>query len=156
MWLVIVTTRIAMVQGGSLEALVYTSYAGEMRLGEADTDEGQKNQLDGAMGFPIYTLTIVSLLIQMLMTRRFRLWQKALCLALIVGLFFITFLTVSRVYILGLATMALLLICHVMRSKSKSTIFGVLLGCSVLILIASNYLTNYMDIVFNNYFLFNI
>lgn len=156
MWLVIVTTLIAMVcvfmvQGGSLEALVYTGYAGEMRLGEADTDEGQKNQLDGAMGFPIYTLTIVSLLIQMLMTRRFRLWQKALCLALIVGLFFITFLTVSRVYILGLATMALLLICHVMRSKSKSTIFGVLLGCSVLILIASNYLTNYMDIVFNNY-----
>ena len=156
MWLVIVTTLIAMVcvfmvQGGSLEALIYTSYAGEMRLGEADTDEGQKNQLDGAMGFPIYTLTIVSLLIQMLMTRRFRLWQKALCLALIVGLFFITFLTVSRVYILGLATMALLLICHVMRSKSKSAIFGVLLGCSVLILIASNYLTNYMDIVFNNY-----
>ena len=81
MWLVIVTTLIAMVcvfmvQGGSLEALVYTGYAGEMRLGEADTDEGQKNQLDGAMGFPIYTLTIVSLLIQMLMTRRFRLCKK--------------------------------------------------------------------------------
>ena len=47
--------------------------------------------------------------------------------------------------------MAMLLVCHVMRSKSKSAIFGVLLGCTVLILIASNYLTNYMDIVFNNY-----
>ena len=156
MWLVIATTLIAMVcvfmvQGGSLESFIYTSYAGEMRLGEANTDDGQRNQLGGAMGFPIYTLTIVSLLIQMLMTRRFRLWQKASCLALIIGSFFITFLTVSRVYILGLATMALLLICHVMRSKSKSAIFGVLLGCSVLFLIASNYLTNYMDIVFNNY-----
>lgn len=156
MWLVIATTLVAMacvfmVQGGSLESFIYTSYAGEMRLGEADTDEGQKNQLDGAMGFPIYTLTVVTLLIQMLMTRHFKLWKKALCIALIFGLFFITFLTVSRVYILGLATMVLLLFMHVMSSKSKSTIFGILLGCMVVVLIAFNYLANYMDIVFNNY-----
>lgn len=156
MWLVIATTIIGMicvfmVQGSSLESFIYTSYAGEMRLGEADTDEGQKNQLGGAMGFPIYTLTIITLLIQMLMTRHFKLWKKTFCIALIVGLFFITFLTVSRVYILGLSTMVLLLLMHVMSSKSKSTIFGVLIGCMVIVLIASNYLSNYIDIVFNNY-----
>lgn len=156
MWLVIATTLIGMVcvfmvQGGSLEAFIQTSYAGEMRLGEADTDEGQKNQLGGAMGFPIYTLTVVTLLIQMLMTRRFTLLQKSVSITLIIGLIFITFLTVSRVYILGLATLLVLLSFHVMKSKSNSAKFGILFGCVAVIVIASNYLTDYMDIVRENY-----
>lgn len=156
MWLVITTTLIAMVcvflvQGGSLEAFIYTSYAGEMRLGEANTDEGQKNQLDGAMGFPIYTITVVVLFIQMIMTRNFKLWQRALIIALIIGLFFITFLTVSRVYLLGLVTMALMLIMHIMRSSSKLAKVGVLFSGAFILWFATYYLSDYMDIVFGNY-----
>ena len=156
MWVIIVSTLIAMicvfmVQGGNIDAFLYTDYAGEIRLGEGSVDEGQKNQLGGAMGFPIYTLTIVTLLIQMLMTRKYKLWKKLSIIILIGVLFFITFLTVSRVYLLGLATMIVILALHLMRSRSTFAIVGFALTIIFIIGLASIYMSDYIDTVIFNY-----
>ena len=150
MWIVVATTLISMicifmVQGGSIDAFISASYVGKMRLGEADTDDGQKNQLGGAMGFPIYTIIIVSLLLQMLLTRKFKLWVKASIVSIIVILFFITFLTISRVYLLGLVTLSLLLVLHMSKSRSFSTVIGLLGGSMLLLVFASLYLDNYIN-----------
>lgn len=155
-WVIISTTLIAMVsifmvQGGDIDTFIYASYAGEIRLGEADVDDGQKNQLGGAMGFPIYTITIVSLSIQMLMTRKFKMWQKTAIVGLDLALFFVTFLTISRVYILGIITLALMLFLHMVKSRSLKTILCVLLGCMIIYVIASVYLPEYMDEIFDSY-----
>lgn len=155
-WTVIATTLIAMicvflVQGGDIDSFIYASYAGEMRLGEANVAEGQKNQLGGAMGFPIYTIIIISLSLQTLITHTFKLWQKILIIGLNMTLFFITFLTISRVYILGIITLAFLLLLHMIKSRSIKIIFSLLTGCLVLYCIASIYLPEYMDNVFNSY-----
>lgn len=156
MWIVVATTLISMicifmVQGGSIDAFISASYVGEMRLGEADTDDGQKNQLGGAMGFPIYTIIIVSLLLQMLLTRKFKLWVKASIVSIIVILFFITFLTISRVYLLGLVTLSLLLVLHMSKSRSFSTVIGLLGGSMLLLVFASLYLDNYINDIIDNY-----
>lgn len=156
MWIVILTSIIAMisvfiVQGGSLEAFINASYVGEMRLGEADVDDGQKNQLGGAMGFPIYTIIIISLFLQMLMTRSFKLWEKVSIIGIGTALFFITFLTISRVYILGLLTLIILLFLHILKSTSVKTVIGLLMGVGLIYVIASIYLPEYMDSIFNSY-----
>lgn len=155
-WIVIATTLISMicifmVQGGSLDTFLYASYAGEYRLGEADVDDGQKNQLGGAMGFPIYTIIIVSLSLQMLMTRQFKLWEKVLLIGLNIVLFFVTFLTISRVYILGLSTLVILLFLHMIKSRNLKTILGLSFGLIIVYIIASVYLPEYMDGIFNSY-----
>ena len=156
MWIVVLTSIIAMisvflVQGGSLDAFINASYAGEMRLGEADVDDCQKNQLGGAMGFPIYTIIVVSLFFQMLMTHSFKLWKKVSIIWLGTVLFFITFLTISRVYILGLLTLLLLLFLHMLKSKSVKTIIGLVVGAFIIYVIASVYLPEYMDNIFDSY-----
>lgn len=156
MWIVVLTLLIAMisifmVQGGSLDALIYASRVGDMRLGEADVDDGQKNQLGGAMGFPIYTIIIITLFLQMLMTHSFKLWQKLSIIVLGIALFFVTFLTVSRVYILGLSTLLLLLFMHMLMSKSIKTIIGLVMGVIIIYILASVYLPEYMDGIFDSY-----
>ena len=156
MWIVVATTLISMicifmVQGGNFDAFISASYVGEMRLGEADTEEGQKNQLGGAMGFPIYTIIIVSLLLQMLLTRKFKLWVKIFIVTIIVILFFVTFLTISRVYLLGLLTLSLLLVLHMSKSRSFSTLIGLFGGGLLLLVIASLYLDNYINDIIDNY-----
>ncbi len=156
MWIVICSSLIAMVsvflvQGGSLDAFLQASYSGEMRLGEADTDAGEKNQLDGAMGFPIYTLTVITLLLQMLMTRRYTFVVKLLFGVIMIGLLFITFLTVSRVYLLGLATLVLLLCFHVLKRRSLSTIMGGSLIFIFILVVSSDYLGGYLEVISSQY-----
>lgn len=156
MWLVIATTLVAlvsvfMVQGGNLDAFLHSSYAGEMRLGEAATDEGEKNQLGGAMGFTIFTMTIITLLVQMLLTRQYKLWKKLSILLLISTLFFITFLTVSRVYLLGLGTMIIILILHLLKSKSVYVLLTVFVGGLLLSIFAYLYMSDFWDTVMFNY-----
>lgn len=155
MWVVVLTSIIAMisvffVQGGSLDALIYASQVGDMRLGEADVDDGQKNQLGGAMGFPIYTIIIISLFLQMLMTHSLKIWQKVFIIGLGIALFFITFLTISRVYILGLSTLLVLMLLHILKSKSIK-IIGLFIGVFLIYTLASVYLPEYMDGVFDSY-----
>lgn len=155
-WIVIATSLISMiciflVQGGSLDTFLNASYAGEYRLGEADVDEGQKNQLGGAMGFPIYTMIIVSLSIQMLMIRQFKLWGKVLLVGLNIIIFFLTFLTISRVYILGLSTLMVLLFLHMVESRNLKRILGLTFGLIFVYIIAADYLPEYTDGIFESY-----
>jgi len=140
-WIVIISSIIAMcsifiVQGGSLSSFVFTGYAGEMRLGEADTDAGMKNQLDGAMGFPIYTITILTLFIQMFMTRKLELWKKLSIMSVSLGIFFITFLTISRVYLLGLGTLFLMMGYYILHRASFKTSVSIVLSLLLITFVA--------------------
>lgn len=130
-WLVICSSLIAMfsiflVQGGNLDSFINASYAGEMRLGEADVASGQKNQLDGAMGFPIYTITIITLIFQMLNYRNFQFYTKCFIIGIALIVFFITFLTLSRVYILGLLTMIIVLSIYYAKHFTIKNIISIL------------------------------
>lgn len=149
-WLVICSSLIAMfcvfiVQGGSLDSFIYASYAGEMRLGEADVDSGQKNQLGGAMGFPIYTITILTLVVQMFSFRKYTFYKKNIIIGVSVILFLITFLTLSRVYILGLLTMMLMLSVYYSKHfsiKHVVSIIFVFLGLFVIAVVVNPEIIN--------------
>lgn len=156
MWLVICSSLIAMycifvVQGASLDSFISASYAGEMRLGEADTAEGEKNQLGGAMGFPIYTMTIITLVIQLLVIHRYRLAKKAIIITVSLFLFFITFLTVSRVYIVGIASLMLLLVLHSLRRGSIKFILFMAISMITILIVSVDYLSDYFDFISNQY-----
>lgn len=156
MWLVICSSLIAMscifiVQGADLDSFIYASHAGEMRLGEADTADGQKNQLGGAMGFPIYTITIITLFIQLLMTRHYNAIKKGAIIIVGFSLFFITFLTVSRVYILGLTTLLLLLVLHILHGRSVKSMIFLAVALFIILMISANYLSDYIDQILNQY-----
>lgn len=155
-WVVIGSSLIAMycvfmVQGANLDSFIYSSYAGEMRLGEADVDSGQKNQLGGAMGFPIYTITILSLIVQMFLMHSLRFWQKILMLSISVVVFFLTFLTVSRVYLLGLGVLIILLLYYIARHVSIKVFVGFLCVFLFLGVMAAMLNPDFITSVFSQY-----
>lgn len=83
-----------------------------VRLGEI-SDDGHRNSLGGAMGFPIYTILIITTLLYKVFNRG---KYSFAYLVIILTEIIVTFFTVSKVYILGLAIVCMLLFVYLLNN----------------------------------------
>ncbi len=126
--LIIVEFSIFMVQGGDLSALIATDEI--IRLGEGNVDEGQKNQLGGAMELPIFSLTIITLLAQGLVGNNLSKKWKNISIVLIIVISIITLFTLSKVYLLGLSTLLFIMVIYIFKNitlKKTASFIGIII-----------------------------
>lgn len=125
---ILVVIVVTMRSGMQLSAFTKMTDTG-MRLGEQARDIG------GAMGVPIYCLTIISCCFLLMAKYKTNVVQKMIYWILIGGSVFVGLLTVSRVFLLGLATFAFLLLISALREKNKKKLVFVLVISSLLLLV---------------------
>lgn len=99
--LLIINIFAIIMSGGISQFLV--DNAGNIRMGDADMDKYQSDTLDGSMGFPIHTILMLSLSLPILMGNAIKKMSKVIIVIIVIAMVFVTFLTTSKVYLLGLA-----------------------------------------------------
>lgn len=114
---------------------------------------GEKaRSLGGAMGIPIYCLVIISLLFVQLIAERHLFIEKLFFIGIIIFSTFIGFVTISRVFLLGLVAVLLcLLLSLFLKKKSKilgSVIIVLLLGI-ILILQDPTFINSFISKITN-------
>lgn len=134
-------------QGGDVQKFIVQSYAAEYRLGESD--EG-KNQLGGAMGFPIYSIMIINLTIKLFQTR-ISVYRKMLYTIISSITFLVAFLSISRVYLLGLAALMGCILIYLSMNLRKSTLFVFMLFVIIVVLFFKFVNNNVLDSVTEQY-----
>lgn len=102
--LLIINIFAIIMSGGISQFLV--DNAVNIRMGDADMDKYQSETLDGAMGFPVHTILMLSLSLPILMSKTTKKYSKVIIASIIIAMVFVTFLTTSKVYLLGLAGFA--------------------------------------------------
>jgi hypothetical protein len=112
----------------TLDDLVYTENV--FRLGE---ESGISRLLGGAMAVPIYSLLIISLLISYMFLNKTTIKEKLILIPCIVFPFIVGFLTVSRLYLLGLGVFTICIILSVFSKKGYKMMIFLLTGLSLLI-----------------------
>lgn len=111
---------IFIVQGGDIN--VFYEEVG-MRLGEGKEELNQKNLLGGAMGFPIYSMIVISSIIVYLKNNKTNLALLFIMSFIVLFEFFITFFTISKVYLLGLICFAMICVIYYIFKLSISRFF---------------------------------
>lgn len=102
--LLIINIFAIIMSGGISHFLVENAV--NIRMGDADMDKYQSDTLDGAMGFPVHTILMLSLSLPILMSKTTKKYSKVIIASIIIAMVFVTFLTTSKVYLLGLAGFA--------------------------------------------------
>lgn len=125
MAVIISQISIYIVQGGNIDAFFEER---DLRLGEGDVEKGQKNRLGGAMGFPIYSMLVISSLCVYLKNFSVNTWMKIMSVLIILMEFFVTFFTISKVYLLGLSSFAVVTLIYDVRFFSFKRTFVVMLS----------------------------
>lgn len=127
------------ISGADLTSLVAQSEL-SFRLGQGNIEEGQGNNLGGAMGFPIYTMLILGLLTTIIIKKKIKLSYKLLAISFMIVDFIITFFTISRVYFIGIAVFTIFIIIHYTRNNFQKLIpISVLVGFIVIYFFNSEY-----------------
>lgn len=122
----------------------------DVRLGEGDIEGGQNNNLGGAMGFPILTIYLITFGLPLLLGNYLRTTKKIILALVLLICFVVTFFSTSKVYLLGLATLAVCLFFYFFRGgasfkeKSGATLF-VFFAFVVL------YYSGYLDLFISRY-----
>ena len=113
--LAIVNIFAIQMSGGIAQFLVENAV--NIRMGDADMDRYKTDTLDGSMGFPIHTILMMSLSYPIFLGKQINLlWKSLLGLGLII-MIVVTFLTTSKVYLLGLATFSLCIIPVLLKNR---------------------------------------
>lgn len=99
--LLIVNIFAIIMSGGISQFLVESAI--NVRMGDADMDKYQSDTLDGSMGFPVHTIVFLSLSLPLLMGNAIKRNTKFIIGIIVIAMVFVTFLTTSKVYLLGLA-----------------------------------------------------
>lgn len=127
------------VSGADLTSLAAQSEL-SIRLGQGNIEEGQGNNLGGAMGFPIYTMLIIALLTTILIKKKIKLSHKLLAISFMVVDFIITFFTISRVYFIGIAVFIIFIIAYFTRNNFRKLIpISFFVGLIVIFFLNSEY-----------------
>lgn len=103
--LLIVNIFAIIMSGGISQFLVDSAV--NIRMGDADMDKYQSDTLDGSMGFPVHTIVMLSLSLPILMGNATKKFYKVIISSILIAMVFVTFLTTSKVYLLGLMGFAL-------------------------------------------------
>ena len=117
----------AIEMSGGLTGFLVQSAMDNLRMGDADMDKYASDTLDGAMGFPIHTILMMSLSLPFFINKGIRVLSKVLLSLILLVFFLVTFLTTSKVYLLGLATFGICLLLHIVKGKNRIAIIFIII-----------------------------
>lgn len=125
----IITQIFAILATGNLTELGDASKI--YRLGQMSEDFESYDIFGGSMSFPVRTVLLICMSISFFIGKYSKVF-KLFLLGIIVILFIITFLTISKVYLLGLGTLVVSLFFVAKSSKARLNIIGYLILMLVL------------------------
>lgn len=127
--------------GGLIQGIQSSTSMSEARFGES------ARKLGGSMAMPIYCLTIISVILSYFILNKMNLKNKIIVYFTIMITFFIGFLSISRVYLLGLGAIALCLVLSI-PTKKFFTIIKLILALIVTSLIFIIYNTELINSIY--------
>ena len=144
--LLIVNIFAIIMSGGISQFLVESAV--NIRMGDADMDKYQNDTLDGSMGFPIHTIVMLSLSLPILMGNATKIFYKVIISSILIAMVFVTFLTTSKVYLLGLMGFALCTLPVIFKKSG-----GVIVLFFIIIFAVLNTQDWFVEMVYSRYIL---
>ena len=146
--IIVVQVSIFIVQGGNID--VFYEDVGT-RLGSGNADSDQRNLLGGAMGFPIYSMIVISSIVVFLKNVKINIGLKIALFSILLLEFFITFFTISKVYLLGLFCFVVILSFYFIFGSSLSKFFKFILSAFVFVISFLFFFENHIEHFISTY-----